>query len=238
MLAFTACTDEVKFEKTKKRAEAGDIEAQSRLGHLYAYAEGVSVDFVESVKWFRKAAEQGHVDAQFRLACHYREGRGVPENDAEAAKWFRKAAEKGDSLAWENFVDMYVEGPRDDAEAAKWIRKAAEQGDVSVQLKLGHMYSADGNDAEAAKWFRNAAEQGEWKAQAALGKMYFEGKGVPRDYVEAYAWFNVQAVQGGGGRFDRDSVDELLTPEARAQAQQRSTQLFNEIEKNKKKAGK
>jgi TPR repeat protein len=173
MLAFTACTDEVKFEKTKKRAEAGDIEAQSRLGHLYAYAEGVSVDFVESVKWFRKAAEQGHVDAQFRLACHYREGRGVPKNDAEAAKWFR-----------------------------------------------------------------NAAEQGEWKAQAALGKMYFEGKGVPRDYVEAYAWFNVQAVQGGGGRFDRDSVDELLTPEARAQAQQRSTQLFNEIEKNKKKAGK
>ena len=48
-----------KFEETKAKAEKGDAVAQSLLGFMYQYGEGVQKDFKEAVKWYRKAAEQG-----------------------------------------------------------------------------------------------------------------------------------------------------------------------------------
>ena len=46
------------------------------------------------------------------------------------------------------------------------------------------------------RWFRMAAEQGLADAQFNLGLMYETGRGVPKDYVQAYAWFNIAAAQG------------------------------------------
>ncbi len=37
----------------------------ANLGILYDKGRGVSQDFAEASKWFRKAAEQGYVNAQF-----------------------------------------------------------------------------------------------------------------------------------------------------------------------------
>ena len=33
-------------------------------------------------------------------------------------------------------------------------------------------------------------------AQFNLGFMYGTGEGIPKDYVQAYAWFNIAAAQG------------------------------------------
>ena len=41
-----------------------------------------------------------------------------------------------------------------------------------------------------------AAEQGFADAQLKLGYVYAIGHGVPKDYVQAYAWFNIAAAQG------------------------------------------
>ena len=51
------------------------------------------------------------------------------------------------------------------------------------------------NSAEAAKWFRKSAEQGHADAQSSLGGMYEDGKGVPRDYVQAHKWYNLAAAK-------------------------------------------
>ena len=40
------------------------------------------------------------------------------------------------------------------------------------------------------------AEQGEPYAQLTLGEIYRDGAGVPRDTIQAYAWFYVAAQQG------------------------------------------
>ena len=40
------------------------------------------------------------------------------------------------------------------------------------------------------------AEQGHADTQNKLGLMYFHGKGVPKDYEQAYAWFTKAAEQG------------------------------------------
>ncbi len=48
----------------------------------------------------------------------------------------------------------------------------------------------------AADWFLRAAEQNHTGAQYNLGYLYYKGKGVPRDFVQAYAWFDRAAQQG------------------------------------------
>lgn len=44
---------------------------------------------------------------------------------------------------------------------------------------------------EAVKWYRKAAEQGFANAQTNLGTMYYNGEGVPKDLVQAHAWWNI-----------------------------------------------
>jgi hypothetical protein len=51
--------------------------------------------------------------------------------------------------------------------------------------------------AEAAKWYRRSSDQWFWEAQFALAALYAEGKGVPRDLVQAYTLFTVAAVSAG-----------------------------------------
>ena len=46
-----------------KKAEQGDADAQFNLGYLYESGRGVSQDYNEAAKWYRKAAEQGHEKA-------------------------------------------------------------------------------------------------------------------------------------------------------------------------------
>ena len=47
-----------------KKAEAGDAVAQSNLGYRYYFGIGVTQDYKEAVKWYRKSAEHGYADAK------------------------------------------------------------------------------------------------------------------------------------------------------------------------------
>jgi len=86
------------------------------------------------------------------------------------------------------------------AEALKWFRKAAEQGDRDAQTALGQMYE-NGDDVTqnytiAAKWYKKAAEHvpdlnGASQGRTHLGMLYLDGRGVPRDDVQAYMWFRL-----------------------------------------------
>jgi TPR repeat protein len=219
------------FAETKNRAEAGSAKAQNDLAQIYNFGEGVPRDDEEAVRWYRKAAEQGNANAQNRLGLMYDIGMGVPKNQSEAVKWFRKAAEQGYASAQDSLGQMFedsgdLRGMRDYAEAVKWYRKAAEQGYAYAQSHLGHMYKY--------------------------------GMGVPMDAIEAYAWYNLAAVRRipqpsniyqdskfltEAERLRYESAvkfrDKLnLTPEQMARAQQRSTELYNEIEARKKATGK
>ena len=97
-------------------------------------------------------------------------------------------------------------------------------GDLGEFLNLGFMYATGRgvaeDDAEAVDWYRKAAEQGVATAQNNLGIMYYNGQGVPQDYVQAHKWFNLAAAQGNeGGRENRDSVAEIMTPADISEAQ-------------------
>lgn len=76
-----------RIEDFLRLAEQGVAEAQFNLGICYNSGLGVTKDYEEAVKWYRKAAEQGFADAQFNLAVRYRDGKGVTKSYKEAYKW-------------------------------------------------------------------------------------------------------------------------------------------------------
>jgi TPR repeat protein len=78
---------DVDIEKLKKDAEKGDATAQINLGLYYYNGNGVSQDYQEALKWYRKAADQGFAIAQFTLGMMYFEGHGVAQDYAEAYGW-------------------------------------------------------------------------------------------------------------------------------------------------------
>ena len=69
--------------------------SQFTLGVAYYHGDGVSIDKVEAIKWYRLAANQGDADAQFNLGYAYSNGDGVSIDKVESRKWFRLAAEQG-----------------------------------------------------------------------------------------------------------------------------------------------
>ena len=80
--------DRYSVTSIKERAEQGFVLAQFNLGVMYDEGMGVTQDFGEALKFYRKAAEQGYVDAQYNLGVMYDEGMGVKKDYIEALKWF------------------------------------------------------------------------------------------------------------------------------------------------------
>src|SRR3954470_10681335 len=76
----------------QKEAEAGDAEAQTKLGIAYRDGIGVRTDDDKAVTWLRKAAEQGNPAAENALGVQYHTGRGVPKDLEQAFQWYKKSA--------------------------------------------------------------------------------------------------------------------------------------------------
>ncbi len=90
---------EDKAAKLLKDAEAGNPEAQFKLGGMYLAGRNLPQDLVKAAEWYHRAAVQGHAEAQFIFAGMYALGCGVPKDPAKAAEWTQKAAVQGDSDA-------------------------------------------------------------------------------------------------------------------------------------------
>ena len=89
-------------------AENGDAKAQSILGMMYNYGEGVPVDHRESARWYRRAAEQNYSVAQYNLGMAYLEGKGLKANTDEAIEWLTKAADNGHFRARSQLANLDV----------------------------------------------------------------------------------------------------------------------------------
>ena len=61
-----------------------DVKAQYNLGNMYYRGEGISEDYAEALKWYRKSANQGFAKAHVNLGVMYDNGKGIPENDVKA----------------------------------------------------------------------------------------------------------------------------------------------------------
>ena len=79
-------------------AEQGHASAQSNLGTMYHYGEGVPKDDKTALKWYRLAAEQGDASAQFLLGTMYLLGRGVKRDIVYASMWTNLSILNGNEI--------------------------------------------------------------------------------------------------------------------------------------------
>lgn len=157
------------FQKTKARAEAGDVDAQYQLAKLYSSGKGTAKNEVVGVTWFRRVASQNDARGQSMLGVMYTNGRGVERDYDLAISWFRKAAAQNSAHAKYNLGYMYAVGkgvPQDQVKAFAWYLEAANQNDAGSQRIIADRYAA--------------------------------GRGVDKDLVKAYAWTQVVMPRGGG----------------------------------------
>lgn len=189
----TASSQSQVLNALRRRAEAGDAEAQYRLGMLYGNGEGVPLDHAQAEHWFSLAARQGHEDALLDLAWLYATGTGVEVNESRARELYLLAASHGSGRAQYIAATMYRYG----------------------------QYGVEPDMARALEYYQLAAERGVSSAQFALAKLLMEGKLVERDDVVALQWMTL--AQANGSRRAEEYLPHLLarmSPEQMAEARQ------------------
>ena len=118
---------------------------------------------------------------------------------AGAVAIWRPLAEKGDADAAFNLGQAYRLGRGtavDLSQAQSWLLRAARADHLDAQTTLGLLLFDSGSRDEAMQWLRKAAERGEPRAMLVYGTALFNGDGVPRDTVMAYAYVSRSAAQG------------------------------------------
>ena len=152
-----------------------DPRGQSMVALRYYRGHGVSQDYQEAAKRFRRAAERDDAVAEFYLGIMFAEGEGVPQDRAEAARWFRLAAGQAVPEAQYNLGLAYAKGegvPLDNVSAHMWFNLAAANFPTSDKVNRGlavhnrnavarRMTSAQLHEAEAlaSRWTRVAEAQ-------------------------------------------------------------------------------
>ena len=152
--------------KLQESAEAGDLNAQARLGVMYYWGEGAPMDWELAKSWLRKASERGNPDAQAKLGAMCFLGQGGPRDLNESLKWFRKAAEQGEPYAQGCMGVMYAVGegvPKDLVQAYVWLTQARDGGDSDAAEPLAqveaHLTKAQLKDARERLANRNMRTQ-------------------------------------------------------------------------------
>ncbi len=118
-------------------AEAGEVDAQYRLGIMYQNGLGVVRNELLAMKWMVAAANQDFPLAQHGLGFMYMEGDCVAKNGEKAVLWFSRAAEQGMAGSQTTLAMMYETGngvDQDLDEARKWYRLAGFSDD---EMTLG-----------------------------------------------------------------------------------------------------
>lgn len=183
------------------RAERGDVEAMYRLGALYERGIRARPDVDRAVRWYREAAARDHPGAQFRLGTIYQSGKAGRVDLYEASLWYRAAAQQGMARAKHNLAALLVRGA----------------GPVEADPQ------------QAAALFREALAGGVEAAAMSLGLLYAEGRGVPRDEVEALAWLTRAArARVPGAEQARERLAGELDEAKRMAAERRAEQLAGE----------
>jgi uncharacterized protein len=194
-------------------ADAGDPDAQNMLGEIYEFGTEIQ-DFREAARWYLAAAQWtpasrfpgGSGAAMTSLGRLYAAGKGVPLDFERAVQWYRRGIEARSVPASFGLGLLYERGtgvPRDTTKAMELYYDAAPViGEARDQLFRLYetVFPVPTDGAAAVEALLRAAQDGDARAQLGLGLRYKFGKGVRRDWTEAYALFNLGARMTKAGQ--------------------------------------
>lgn len=243
----------------KQAAAAGDLNAQFDLAMRYHRGDGVPKDPAEAFKWMSKAAEHDispvtkTIDAHYYLGVMYEAGEGVARNMTNAFTLYQAAAVGGNKP--DPFVrlgQMYENGEGvapDDRQAADNYRQALQFGffptsdDTARTTGMEHLLGLydqkrglPGDPAQVGPQLDEIKRSPvlSAKAQFLLGDIYDKGQVVPRDVVEAIAWFQLAANQNWAEASQRlTQVEAAASDTQKTAASQRFDALDRRIQQSR-----
>jgi TPR repeat protein len=148
-MALQARDDRESARWYRLAADQGHVDAQFRIGEMYALGEGVRKDEKEAARWRLQAAAQGYMLIQNRRAGLQRIAVLPSPKENEAFLKLHKAAGSGDAKAQRALGDMYAMGrgiSKNDEEALAWYRLAADRGDAGARKELARRELAEQAD--------------------------------------------------------------------------------------------
>lgn len=200
--------------QTAKHAAMGDAAAEVQMGKAYQRGDGVEKNSELAMSWFRKAANQGDARGELSLGLGLLYGWGQQKDIREGISLLNQAGEKG--VAEANFIlgQLYEDGGL----------RTANSTDGKVEDMVPK------NDVFASKYYKIAALQSLPIAQNHLGRMYLEGRGVVKNYADAYYWLSLGDAGGShsitDGTDDRDLAAAHLSATVVAKLQIQATNWF------------
>ena len=149
------------------------------------------------------------------------------EDYAAAVEIWRPLARRGDADAAFNLGQAYRLGrgvPLNLAEAQGWFERAARTGHVDAQTTLGLLLFQNGNRTGGLRWLKSGADGGDARAQLVYGTALYNGDGIPRDPVRAYAYVSRAAAQGLAPALTTlEAMEFALSPEQKMKARALAT---------------
>ena len=113
----------------RKSAEAGDADAQFRLGEALLQNPTRSAEnSSNAVQWLQMAAENGNTEAMIVLGRLSRSGVGILQNFGQSAKWIQTAATRGNPEGMLELGRLYRDGvgvEKDSVRAYVWFNRAS-----------------------------------------------------------------------------------------------------------------
>lgn len=245
-------------EKEAERDWMTRQESLLLLAKFYLGGRGIDANPVKSNQYYLEcllneaqqrnlvAAQGGDAQAQFRIGYILLDG-----TESGAQRSISNSSWRGDFFRTPGFIGWsfkqycdntylnkalkldYVEQRDKRKEAIKWITMAAEQGDLQAQAWLSdiHIHYEDFRNYEQAfRWARKAAVRGNAGALVVLSKLSLEGRGMPKDEIEAYAYINLAASKDEAFRGYFNELESRLPANVRFAGQQRTKQLQKELE--------
>jgi uncharacterized protein len=195
-------------------AEAGVVQAQSTLAHVYSFGHGTPPDDAAAFDWMRQAAEQGDAGAQSKLGQMYLVGLGVEKNEAEAARWFGLAADQYEPTALYNLATLTMHGigvEADPTTAIGLYYAAVSLDEPNSMLALSQVYMEgryEPADIDMALQFLAwSAQLGNRRASAMLAVLMQEVPEIEHNLVKSAIHYQIAMARG---------CDDLGKPAARA----------------------
>jgi hypothetical protein len=157
-------------------AEQGQLDAEWKLGRMYADGDGVPRDDLRAFYYFDQIA-----------TSHPDETPGTPQARFVASAFIALA-------------HYYLTGipntkiTADRARASDMFGYAATYfGDAEAQYEVGRLYlcGSTRNPYQGERWLQLAATKGYCRAEVALGDMLFEGQVVPRQAPRGLMWLRL-----------------------------------------------
>lgn len=196
--------DYVEAAKWYRLAAGGnDPGAQTNLGRLYMYGQGVPRDDNQAMVWYRTAAIQGYPRAMNNIGTMYALGRGTAVDFGEALRWFHAAAERGHAQANYNIGVAYELGggvTQSFTEAKDWYNRAADRGHGPAFTALAALFDngrgVRQDHKEALRLYIEGAERHDVTAMLALADIYAGGEGVEHNLDQTLFWTRKAAEDG------------------------------------------